>query len=133
MGFFDPVRSLKNMWGNGDDEFVAERDEPADEPAGYPASNEPAYSGNGSYGSTGYSSAYAAPAHGKSSTTHTRRPRTLNPTLRRGEKNIYTIKPKRLDEATVAADCLKTGSAVIVNLETVDRVTAIRIVDFMSA
>ncbi len=60
------------------------------------------------------------------------RMRSANPTLRAREKNIYTIKPKRLDEATVAADCLKTGSAVIVNLESVDRVTAVRIVDFMS-
>jgi FtsZ-interacting cell division protein YlmF len=60
------------------------------------------------------------------------RMRSVNPTLRAREKNIYTIKPKRLDEATVAADCLKTGSAVIVNLEAVDRVTAVRIVDFMS-
>ncbi|HEY0076418.1 MAG TPA: cell division protein SepF, partial [Abditibacteriaceae bacterium] len=60
------------------------------------------------------------------------RMRATNPTLRSREKNIYTIKPKRLDEATVAADCLKTGSAVIVNLEAVDRVTAVRIIDFMS-
>lgn len=60
------------------------------------------------------------------------RMRAMNPTLRSREKNIYTIKPKRLDEATVAADCLKTGSAVIVNLEAVDRVTAVRIIDFMS-
>ncbi len=60
------------------------------------------------------------------------RVRSASPTLRAREKNIYTIKPKRLDEATVAADCLKTGSAVIVNLEAVDRVTAVRIVDFMS-
>ena len=33
--------------------------------------------------------------------------RSVNPTLRAREKNIYTIKPKRLDEATVAADSAK--------------------------
>ena len=81
--------------------------------------------GSGSGGSSGSSS-------GGSSGYGAGRMRSANPTLRAREKNIYTIKPKRLDEATVAADCLKTGAAVIVNLESVDRVTAVRIVDFMS-
>jgi FtsZ-interacting cell division protein YlmF len=48
------------------------------------------------------------------------------------EKNIYTLKPKSLDESSVAADYLKTGCAVVVNLEEVEGATAIRIIDFMS-
>ena len=96
-------------------------------PAG--SSGRSSYAGNfaSSGASTGASSSPLS-SPGASSA----RLRAMNPTLRSREKNIYTIKPKRLDEATVAADCLKTGSAVIVNLEAVDRVTAVRIVDFMS-
>ena len=52
--------------------------------------------------------------------------------MRAREKNIYTLKPKTMDEASLAADYLKTGCAVIVNLEEVDRFVAIRIIDFMS-
>jgi FtsZ-interacting cell division protein YlmF len=105
--------------------------------------DSPSYS-SGKYASSAYpagrSSSYSASGSGTGTPAPTpintgnsaNRTRSVNPTLRAREKNIYTIKPKRLDEATVAADCLKTGSAVIVNLETVDRVTAVRIVDFMS-
>lgn len=48
------------------------------------------------------------------------------------EKNIYTLKPKSLDESAVAADYLKTGCAVVINLEEVEQTIAIRIIDFMS-
>jgi cell division inhibitor SepF len=52
--------------------------------------------------------------------------------LRAREKNIYTLKPKSMDEASLAADYLKTGCAVVVNLEEVERTIAVRIIDFMS-
>lgn len=52
--------------------------------------------------------------------------------LRAREKNIYTLKPKAMDEASLAADYLKTGCAVIVNLDEVERMIAVRIIDFMS-
>ena len=52
--------------------------------------------------------------------------------VRAREKNIYTLKPKSMDEASLAADYLKTGCAVVVNLEEVERFVAIRIIDFMS-
>lgn len=48
------------------------------------------------------------------------------------EKNIYTLKPKSLEESCVAADYLKTGCAVVLNLEAVESTLAIRIIDFMS-
>lgn len=48
------------------------------------------------------------------------------------EKNIYTLKPKSLEESCVAADYLKTGCAVVLNLEAVEQTLAIRIIDFMS-
>jgi cell division inhibitor SepF len=50
----------------------------------------------------------------------------------RREKNIYTLKPKNLEETAIAADHLKTGSAVVLNLDDVDRLLATRIIDFMS-
>ena len=52
--------------------------------------------------------------------------------LRAREKNIYTLKPKAMDEASLAADYLKTGCAVVVNLDEVERMIAVRIIDFMS-
>ena len=52
--------------------------------------------------------------------------------LRGREKNIYTLKPKTQEEASIAADYLKTGSAIVLNLDDVERMTAVRIIDFMS-
>lgn len=52
--------------------------------------------------------------------------------LRAREKNIYTLKPKAMDEASLAADYLKTGCAVVINLDDVERMVAVRIIDFMS-
>ena len=77
------------------------------------------------------------PAHGgggshSSSAARPRRMPSIHPGLRGREKNIYTIKPKSQDDATIAADCLKAGDAVVVNLEDVDTVNAVRIIDFMS-
>lgn len=158
MNLFGTVRRI---WAHGDDEeeendrdFIDadNEDHDPDYTRGSNASNYSGYNGDSQYDNSAYSSAsggkyassaypggrsgYVAPSAGAtipSSMSNTPgRMRSVNPTLRAREKNIYTIKPKRLDEATVAADCLKTGSAVIVNLESVDRVTAVRIVDFMS-
>ncbi|HEX8832927.1 MAG TPA: cell division protein SepF, partial [Abditibacteriaceae bacterium] len=69
---------------------------------------------------------------GSGSLHSSRRLRAVPSPLRSREKNIYTIKPKSQDDAAIAADYLKTGDAVIVNLEEVDRVNAVRIIDFMS-
>lgn len=147
MGFLDPVRSFgKTIWGHGDDEdYDNDRDENGTESDDtYPPDyNGSSYSSSSYNGASNYSadkpassgSAYTPSTGGKGgygSGSNVRRLHSVSSTLRAREKNIYTIKPKRLDEATVAADCIKTGSAVIVNLEAVDRVTAIRIVDFMS-
>ncbi len=58
--------------------------------------------------------------------------RSVSMPLRAREKNIYTLKPKAMDEASLAADYLKTGCAVVVNLDEVERMIAVRIIDFMS-
>jgi cell division inhibitor SepF len=92
----------------------SERYEKFTAPAGpnYGTSSEPTYGGGGS---------------------GARRVRPVTIPLRASrEKNIYTLKPKSLDESSVAADYLKTGCAVVVNLEEVEGPTAIRIIDFMS-
>ncbi|RYG64115.1 cell division protein SepF, partial [bacterium] len=77
------------------------------------------------YGST------SEPTYGGGSGARRVRPVTI-PLRASREKNIYTLKPKSLDESSVAADYLKTGCAVVVNLEEVEGATAIRIIDFMS-
>ena len=62
-----------------------------------------------------------------------RRLRSVSIPLRAArEKNIYTLRPKSLEESCVAADYLKTGCAVVLNLESVEQGTAIRVIDFMS-
>jgi cell division inhibitor SepF len=73
------------------------------------------------------------PAYGHGS-HNPRRPRLVAtaPIRSARAKNIYTLKPKGLDDAAIAADYLKEGTAVILNLEEVDRNGAIRIIDFMS-
>ena len=58
--------------------------------------------------------------------------RSVSMPMRAREKNIYTLKPKAMDEASLAADYLKTGCAVVVNLDEVERFVAVRIIDFMS-
>ncbi len=89
--------------------------EPADEYASYPAGRpEP---GGGSGGPTSGGS---------------RRLRPVAMPLRGREKNVYTLKPKSMDEASVAADYLKTGCAVILNLDDLSKGAALRLVDFMS-
>ena len=61
-----------------------------------------------------------------------RRLRPVAMPLRGREKNVYTLKPKSMDEASVAADYLKTGCAVILNLDDLSKGAALRMVDFMS-
>jgi len=58
--------------------------------------------------------------------------RPVSMPLRSREKNIYTLKPKSMDEASLAADYLKTGCAVVLNLDEVEKMIALRIIDFMS-
>ncbi len=66
------------------------------------------------------------------STSGSRRLRPVAMPLRGREKNVYTLKPKSMDEASVAADYLKTGCAVILNLDDLGKGAALRMVDFMS-
>jgi len=129
-GLTHAVRSFRNIWGHGDDDYADEPEDDAEAEQASPSSQQTTYTtqrpapayGGGSGGSHGGShatprrlSAVPAPSH-----------------LRSREKNIYTIKPKTQDDAAIAADYLKTGDAVIINLDDVDRANAIRIIDFMS-
>lgn len=119
------VRGFKNIWSHGDDEY--ERDEPealepADSTDEAEARRGQKYTSNGSY----------KPSYGGGSSGARRLHAPVALPLRAREKNIYTLKPKSQDEASIAADYLKTGSAVVLNLDEVDRVNAVRIIDFMS-
>ncbi|MBV9867754.1 MAG: cell division protein SepF [Abitibacteriaceae bacterium] len=137
------VRSFKNIWNHEDEEDYAPDDHDAHNT---PASSPSTYNGSGGNGSNSrsdkysdtYSSAssYVPPSYGGGSSGSTgaasRRLRPVPTPLRAREKNIYTLKPTNLEEASIAADYLKTGSAVVLNLESVDRVNSMRIIDFMS-
>ena len=131
-GLTQAVRNFRNIWGQGDDDYAPENDDDNDDAPTPAATRSYVPQGTSTYASTS-ASAHATPTYGGGSSSQ--RPRRLHPvpsTLRGREKNIYTIKPKSQDDATIAADYLKSGDAVIVNLEEVDRVNAVRIVDFMS-
>jgi FtsZ-interacting cell division protein YlmF len=75
---------------------------------------------------------HSGSGHGASLLNGARRLRSMGHSARSHEKNIYTLRPKNLDEAAIAADCLKAGSAVVINHEMIDRATSLRIIDFMS-
>lgn len=126
------LASFKHMWDQGEEEdYVDDDNLDSDEPQA--TSNSSKYATN-KYSSDKYSSEKYAPAYGggDGSGTRGRSLRSVPIPLRAREKNIYTLRPKNQDEAAIAADYLKSGSAVVMNLETVDRATALRIIDFMS-
>jgi cell division inhibitor SepF len=141
-GLTQAVRNLRNIWGQGDEDYSPDEIEDDDDVPSRDSSQSrdtsSRDSGSRPYSSSSYSSSsYASPSTpvhggGSSSPPRARRLHTVPTGLRGREKNIYTIKPKSQDDATIAADCLKAGDAVIVNLQEVDRVNAVRIVDFMS-
>ena len=80
-------------------------------------------------------SATSNTTYGGGTSGGTASPRRLRPVampIRGREKNVYTLKPKSMDEASVAADYLKTGCAVILNMDDLSKGAALRMVDFMS-
>ena len=112
-----------SIWGQGGEEEEDFATESHDQPTS--ASHDRYGAQDTIYGDSGNGSG-ASLLHGN------RRLRPVTHSGRSREKNIYTLRPKNLEEAAVAADCIKSGSAVIVNHEMVDRATSLRIVDFMS-
>jgi len=112
-----------SIWGQGgeeEEEFAAtSHDQPTS------ASHDRYEAQDAAYGDSGS-------GHGASLLNGNRRLRPVTHSSRSRDKNIYTLRPKNLEEAAVAADCVKSGSAVVINHEMVDRATSLRIVDFMS-
>jgi cell division inhibitor SepF len=133
------ARSIRNIWGHGEDEYdragrpntsARAHDEGDDEDdeadyASEPPRYEPSRTGSNSNGGSGSGSGGSSGVRRMSGAV----PLRVSPNR---DKQIYTIKPHGLEEASAAADFLKTGSAVVVNLDDVDRTTAVRIIDFMS-
>ncbi len=122
MGIAQRARdSFRSIWSHGEEEEF-ERDEPegsADTDRPEPPRYETPPPSRGHNGNGGPNVRRVGPAV----------PLRVSPNR---DKQIYTIKPHGLEEASAAADFLKTGSAVVVNLDDVDRTTAVRIIDFMS-
>lgn len=125
------LASIKNVWnGGGDDDYDYDDDqldEVEERPA--PAASSSRYNTSKYSSDNKYSSSYGG---GDGHTSRARSLRSVPIPLRSREKNIYTLRPKNQDEAAIAADYLKSGSAVVMNLETVEHPVAVRIIDFMS-
>ena len=128
-GLTQAVRSIRNMWGHGDDEYADNENDYQDEAE----DTTPARSNTAA---TSYNAPVAQPTYGGgsgASGSGVRRLRSVAQSpLRAREKNIYTLRPKTQEDAAIAADALKAGDAVIINLEEVERSKAVRIIDFMS-
>lgn len=129
------VRGIRNIWNHGDDDDYAPEDleTPDTAPAYQAPSPRDKYTSQQTITPSSFSPSYGGGSGGNPpANSAARRLRPVAAPLRQREKNIYTLKPKNQDEATIAADYLKTGSAVVLNLDEVDRVMATRIIDFMS-
>ncbi len=134
------VQGFRNIWGHGDDDDYApdeleERDANEETPRESSSYREPARGEKYEKYTAPPASAYSSPppSTGGGSGAGARKLRSVAMPIRAArEKNIYTLKPKNIDEASLAADYLKTGSAVVLNLDEVEKVTAVRIIDFMS-
>jgi cell division inhibitor SepF len=129
------ARGFRNLWNQAEDveEYEPEEEyEPSEPAAEYEP--EPSHSRGEKYPKfTSAPSASKYAGHGGGSGSHLRKMPPLGGTLRSSrEKNIYTLKPKSMDEVSLAADYLKTGCAVVLNLSDVERFVAVRVVDFMS-
>lgn len=115
--------ALGSIWGQGgeeEDDFTTTTNDHSASTGNARYDAQDAYQDQGNAG------------HGASLLNGSRRLRPVTHSSRSHEKNIYTLRPKNLEEAAVAADCVKSGSAVVINHEMVDRATSLRIVDFMS-
>ncbi len=122
-------QAIRNIWGHGEDEDG--EDEESSEPDN--AQTEPARPTDPftSYNSQNPRASYGG-GSGVGASAGVRRLRPVAPPMRAREKNIYTLRPKSQEDAAIAADALKAGDAVIINLEEVERLKAVRIIDFMS-
>lgn len=115
--------ALGSIWGQGGEEEEYFTTESNDQSTS--ATHDRYGAHDTAYGESGN-------GHNASLLNGNRRLRPVTHSARSHEKNIYTLRPKNLEEAAVAADCVKSGTAVIINHEMVDRATSLRIVDFMS-
>jgi cell division inhibitor SepF len=139
--FASTARKVRNIWSHGEDDEYGQDEHDAQDTSDdssyrdskYSASSyEPSYSKDPSYNSSSYNGPSYGGGSGSTGGSAARRLRPVAMPLRAREKNIYTLKPKTQDEAAIAADYMKSGSAVVLNLESVDHVNAVRIIDFMS-
>lgn len=129
------ARGIKNIWSHGDDDYENDEDDLGgeDEISAAPSSSSTSKYSDHKF-TDKYQSSTSTPSYGSGSTppARARNLRSVPIPLRAREKNIYTLRPKTQDEAAIAADYLKSGSAVVVNLESVEREISVRIIDFMS-
>lgn len=144
------TQGFRNLWGAAEDDYEEVPEESTERDAATSTTPDSSYgdasrdhsrsqrhSGRSSERYEKFTSpadsGYSEPSYGGGSSSGSRRLRPVAMPLRASrEKNIYTLKPKSLDESSVAADYLKTGCAVVINLEEVEQATSIRIIDFMS-
>ncbi len=130
-GLTQAVRSIRNIWGHGEEEYADDENDYTDETED--TSQNTAATSRPSQTPTYDASARPSYGGGSGVGSGVKRLRSVAPSpLRAREKNIYTLRPKTQEDAAIAADALKAGDAVIINLEEVERSKAVRIIDFMS-
>lgn len=136
MGFLDELKKLTRPYSD-EDEFFSEGDTPAPGPEGEGAQDGRAsFFDDGAEGGSG-GNAYAGapvqrvshPAPGASAAARGTS-RVVN--IGAGQQQVVLVKPERFEEAAEIADHLRNKHTVVLNLEAADKVTARRLVDFLS-
>ena len=136
MGFLDELKKLTRPYSD-EDEFFSEGDTPAPGQEGEGAQDGRAsFFDDGAEGGSG-GNAYAGAPVQRVSHPAPRRERAARGTSRvvnigAGQQQVVLVKPERFEEAAEIADHLRNKHTVVLNLEAADKVTARRLVDFLS-
>lgn len=136
MGFFDEIKKLTRPYDEDDDDFIDEAEAEDDEPQ--PEKRPSPFAGFG-FG------AAAQPREPESEPAFQSAPRAAAPrqSIRRegrvvsinggsGQMQVVLVKPERFETAAEIADHLRDRHAIVMNLETTQKDTARRLIDFVS-
>lgn len=133
MGFLDEIKKLTRPYDDEDEFFESEEGAPAPEeaPAAPPEKKSSFFSENsgegGSYGIPPRT-AFHAPARKE------REPKTDSRVVNIGasQQKVVLVKPELFEAAADIADHLRDRRTVVMNLEAADKITARRLIDFLS-
>ncbi len=134
MGFFDELKKLTRPYDD-EDEFFSDGEVPVSQQEGDGVQDrrQSFFAGEDDGDSANYNpapvqrAAHPAPRRERASKTDSR---VVN--IGSGQQQVVLVKPERFEAAAEIADHLRQKHTVVLNLEAADKVTARRLVDFLS-